>query len=524
MSDARTVGVLVLYNQPRAAAPDSARCTESDAGILAEVAAVEEALRTLRRPFRTVAVQTLADVPRALRTGSERIVVNLVETLSGDVFDVCLVPAVCRALGCEPTGNGATAQTMALDKWIAKAALQGAGAPTPWAVAVPPGATPPMPPAGVRRVIVKPLRVDASEGIDPGSVLDALDASALRAAVERVHARFGHPALVEEFIDGREVNVSLVRRGAELVVMPLAEIDFSAFPAGMPRIVDYAAKWIEDSFAYRNTPRILPADFDPATAERIRDAARAAWHALGCEDYARVDLRVTADGRPMVLEVNPNPDIAPDAGFAAAMHAAGWSFADFVAALLDNAAARLASAGLRRETDAQAAEVLPLAACGGAAFARRTVAADRDAILGLLADTGVFFDFELDIAREVLDEAIRDGAGGHYQSYTAVRRADGAVAGWVCFGPAPCTEGTFDAYWLAVDAGCRKLGVGRALMTLCEELIARRGGRRVVVETAGRVAYEGTRRFYERVGYVECGRVPDFYGDGDDKVMYLRTL
>jgi len=119
--------------------------------------------------------------------------------------------------------------------------------------------------------------------------------------------------------------------------MPLAEIDFSAFPPGMTRIVDYTAKWKTDSFEYLNTPRVIPAPFEESVARRIRVAAAAAWLAAGCRGYARVDFRVAADGTPWVLEVNPNPDISPDAGFAAALKAGGVEYASFVEAVVKNA-------------------------------------------------------------------------------------------------------------------------------------------------------------------------------------------
>ena len=125
-------------------------------------------------------------------------------------------------------------------------------------------------------------------------------------------------------------------------MLPLAEIDFSAFEAGRPRIVGYEAKWLEDSFEYQHTPRIIPAPLPKRVAERIRELAAAACRTLSCFEYCRVDFRLDKANRPYVLEVNANPDISPDAGFAAAIEAAGISYPAFVKLEIDNAVSQSA--------------------------------------------------------------------------------------------------------------------------------------------------------------------------------------
>ena len=148
---------------------------------------------------------------------------------------------------------------------------------------------------------------------------------------------------------------------------------------------------------------------------------------------------------------------------------------------------------------------------------------DRQAILELLEGTGFFRPGEVAIAAEVLDEALEEGPTGHYQSFTA-EDPDGHPVGWVCFGPTPCTVGTFDIYWIAVAPGRQGGGLGKALMAHAERLIAERGGRLVVVETAGAERYHSTRQFYLRVGYQEAARIQDFYAPGDDKVVFTKCL
>lgn len=147
---------------------------------------------------------------------------------------------------------------------------------------------------------------------------------------------------------------------------------------------------------------------------------------------------------------------------------------------------------------------------------------DRDAILEFMRGTGMFRPDEIDIAAEVLDDALAAGPAGHYQSYTA--ELFGRIVGWVCFGPTPCTVGTYDIYWIAVDQSMQGKGIGKALMTHSEQLIRQLGGRLAIVETNGREEYNPTRQFYLRCGYTLAARVQDFYSIGDDKVIFTKVL
>jgi D-alanine-D-alanine ligase-like ATP-grasp enzyme/ribosomal protein S18 acetylase RimI-like enzyme len=503
-------GVLILYNLPRAGdGASDVPCPESDAGVLDEVEGVAEALTALGVPFRRSGVRRLSDVASEVTVAPETTVFNLVESLAGDAQDFNLVPALCRAFGKASTGSDTPCLLQCLDKWRTKAVLRAAGVPTPRAVVVSetdqlPQPVPPGP------LIVKPVQAEASEGIGKDSVFREASPP-LWDAVRRVQRLFGGSALIEQFIDGREVNVSLLERGGELLVLPLAEIEFVDFPPGRPRIVDYPAKWLVDTFEYRNTVRRIPTSLPEAVADRVRRYARTAWQALGCRDYARVDFRLDEKLRPYVLEVNANPDISPGAGFAAALAAGGISFAEFVETTVRNALARLPSA-LPSPPTAPAAEP----------SIRWSQPEERDAILAIVAQTGAFRPEEVAVAREVLDAALSAGPDGQYQSYTAL--AGGGVVGWVCFGPTPCTQGTFDLYWLAVDPHGQGRGIGTALVSYVERMAVLRGGRMMIVETAGREAYDAARRFYRKLGYEEHARLTDFYAPSDDKVVYVKRL
>jgi D-alanine-D-alanine ligase len=341
LSAQRPRSVLILHNRPRLLSGEGgARFSESDAGVLHEVAAVAKALDAIGIPHRTGGVLRLDEVGAVVSAGSEEAVFNLVESLEGERWDFCMVPAVCRALGRAVTGCGAASQTLTLDKWVTKSVLLSHGIPTPRAAVVPQGAGLVAAEIPGGDLIVKPVSTDASEGIDAASVVRTADRGRLLEAVSRVHDTLGQPALVEQYIEGREFNVSVLESGGRATVMPVAEIEFVGFPSDKPRIVDYTAKWIEDSFEYRNTQRRVPADLPEKTASEIARWALAAWRALHCSDYARVDFRLDERLQPYVLEINANPDISPDAGFSAALTAGRVSFDAFVEKVLANAMAR----------------------------------------------------------------------------------------------------------------------------------------------------------------------------------------
>jgi len=487
------------------------------------VQAVSEALDRLHVPHRAVGVRRLEDLPAVLSASEEPVVFNLVEGFWANPGQANLVPAVITSFDKACTGNDAQGLLWSLDKWQCKSLLAAAGLPTPKGAIVPPGQSIPARGLFDGPYIVKPVQTDASEGIDKTSIVPD-KGRALKDAVRRIHDRIGQPALIEQYIEGRELNISVINRKGDLEVLPLAEIDFSAFEGGRPRIVGYEAKWLEDSFEFSHTPRIIPAPLPRRLAQQIRDLAVGACRALHCSEYCRVDFRLDKDNRPYVLEVNANPDISPEAGFAAALAAAGISYKTFVQLAVDNA--------LRRNSQGRVRTTHPFS--GGRegrlrADNRPSVAIDvrwcrpedRQTVLSFLADTRFFRPDEIDIAREVLDAALAEGPQGHYQSFVA--QVDGETVGWICYGPTPCTIGTFDIYWIGVASTWQGRGIGRVLTAFAEQAIRDRGGRLFVVETSGRETYTPTRRFYEALGYHQAASIPDFYGPGDPRVIFIKA-
>jgi D-alanine-D-alanine ligase len=152
---------------------------------------------------------------------------------------------------------------------------------------------------------------------------------------------------------------------------------------------------------------------------------------------------------------------------------------------------------------------------------RHLNAADRGRIEEVTRAVGLFREEEIHIALEVFDEAIRIPESGSYTGLGA--DLEGRLAGWICWGATPCTLGTYDLYWMAVDPSVQGSGIGTALLVEMERRLAGIA-RLVVVETAGRPDYGPTRAFYEARGYRPVATVPDFYAPGDDQVVFVKEV
>lgn len=152
---------------------------------------------------------------------------------------------------------------------------------------------------------------------------------------------------------------------------------------------------------------------------------------------------------------------------------------------------------------------------------------DRSDVERLLASTGMFTTVEIAIALELVDAAITGGEASGYSIFVLDTSSDPAtreVHGYVCFGPTPLTEGTYDLYWIAVERSAQGRGYGRTLLEFVEHAVRERAGRLLLIETSSQDAYGGTIRFYERNGYPLIARIPDFYRPRDDKLVFAKKL
>jgi D-alanine-D-alanine ligase len=185
---------------------------------------------------------------------------------------------------------------------------------------------------------VKLVHEDASIGITEANV--CANATALRTRSRELMTEHEQPVLAERYVEGREINVTIFGSGQNTEVLPLHEIDFAAMPDDRPKIVSYAAKWDENHVDYAGTKPVPLRGASAAVIAEIERVSRAAFQAVDLRDYGRVDLRVDAQGIPWVIDVNPNPDISPDAGVTRAAAAAGMTYPQMVN--------RIATLALRR--------------------------------------------------------------------------------------------------------------------------------------------------------------------------------
>ena len=326
--------VAVLHNAPVLPAWHSDAISESDVVDVARALADALASQGLE-PVLLPAGPPLSSLLRDLEACAPDVVFNLIEGFGGRTDHATQMTGLLELLGVPFTGCPSDALAVCVSKSRAKALLRGHGLPTaPFAV-VRPGASVPDWPHGWP-VVVKPDAEDGSLGIDQGSV--APDRARLAARVEQIWERYGGAALIEAYLPGPEYNVGLVGL-PDPESLPVAEIAFEPRADAWP-IVTYDAKWSPGSPDDRATPVQCPAALAVEQADRLGSLAVAAYLVTGCRDVARVDLRLDAAGMPMILEVNPNPDLGPTAGWARALRVSGRDYAATLAALVRQAWAR----------------------------------------------------------------------------------------------------------------------------------------------------------------------------------------
>ncbi len=320
--------VLILYNEP--VLPEDHPDAESEREILSTVEAVENNLVAAHFPTHKLGISTDArPLLDGLREMQPDVVFNLFEGTGDHGHTEAYVAGLLEWSGIPFTGCPAQALGLARDKARTKYLLQGAGLPTAPFFVVENLPVPPSPLAWP--VIVKPVHQDASVGIDQGSVVT--DQDQLTQRVTRLLETYGPPVLVEEFIRGRELGIALIEH-PDLKPLPISEILFVEDDPAFWPIITYDAKWNPGSRDYEATPPRYPAAVSPRLARRLEAIGRQAFRLLGCRDYARIDFRVKPSGKPYVLEVNPNPDFSPSAGFSGGLNSAGIAHAQFTVDLV----------------------------------------------------------------------------------------------------------------------------------------------------------------------------------------------
>jgi D-alanine-D-alanine ligase len=313
----------LLFNQPR----DNALPDELDVLVQAEF--IEKNLKelgieTYRKGITSDFMNEMAD----LAGKRPDFVFNIVESINNKGELCYFIPALLNMYSIPYTGNPVEAMFITTSKALTSRTLRSAGITNPGAYS--PSQYNQLIPGN--RYIIKPIWEDGSLGITSESVFTFIP------EYENKLKNYKDTHwLIEDFIDGREFNISILpgEKGPE--VMPPAEMLFHNYNGSQPKIVDFKAKWEEDSFEYENTIREFPGDsLNPILRERIISAALQCWDVFGLKGYARVDMRIDNNEIPYVIEVNANPCLSPDSGLAAATIEAGLPFTNVIQRIIND--------------------------------------------------------------------------------------------------------------------------------------------------------------------------------------------
>jgi D-alanine-D-alanine ligase len=313
----------VLFNSPVMPSRGEDIDYMADAEVEEQVEKVEEALEKLDLKYKRLPlVESVESLVKELKAYGPDVVINLCEGAFGDSHLEMNVPLILELFKVPYTGSPPLALGLCQNKGLTKDVLKAKKILTPqyqvlnrvedWNGKI------------TYPLFVKPLSEDGSIGITKESFVR--NYVELKKRVEYIIKSYRQPVLVEKYIYGRELNVAILDN-TKMKVLPISEIKFKF--SDEPKIVDYCAKWLKESEEYKNTVPKCPAELEPSILDLVEREALQAYTAIGCRDYARIDIRLKRE-TPYVLEVNPNPDISIDGGFARSLRASGISYEEFI--------------------------------------------------------------------------------------------------------------------------------------------------------------------------------------------------
>ena len=301
------------------------------------IRAVEAALASRHR---VSLVNAAADPWAEFRSLRPDLVFNIAEGLNGASREA-QIPAMLDYLDLPYTGSDPVTLGLCLDKQRAKEVLSYHRIPTPRFSVVRSLAE--IPQRLRYPLLVKPTLEGSSKGVTDKALVH--DRKGLLRQVDWVLANYGQPALIEEFLPGREFTVALLGNGASLRTLPIVEIDFSTLPTGVNPIYSFEAKWLWDQEEDPLKIFACPAPLEPLLQRSIEETCKRAFNALGCRDWCRIDVRLDARGVPNIIELNPLPGILPrpeqNSCFPKAARAAGLTYDAMILSVVDAACQRL---------------------------------------------------------------------------------------------------------------------------------------------------------------------------------------
>jgi len=309
----------------------SADPKDDELDVLDQVKIVSQALKELN--YQVVEYQIDLNLSKAIKEIKKInpfFIFNLAETLDNKGEFAYIPGAILTYLNIPFSGNPLIPLFFAANKVLAKEQLTNIGIKTPpWVTLDQLSKI-----KKNKKYILKPTWEEGSLGLDEDSVFDGSDT----AFIKKIATKNKNYFFVEEFIEGREFNVSIMGTKEGPVVLPIAEMTFLKYPEGKPRIMGYTAKWKEDSFEYKNTRRTfkLPAA-DKDIKEEIERICKKCWNSFGFKGYVRIDFRMAADRVPLVIDMNLNPCISESGGFIAATQKAGIKFVKVIEQIVEEA-------------------------------------------------------------------------------------------------------------------------------------------------------------------------------------------
>ena len=482
----------------------------------------------------------LEGIKENLKAFQPDIVFNLVESLAGQGRLIGLFPMLLETMKISYTGSRADAIMSTSNKITAKKQMVAEKLATPlWLGPYPPerfNRSVPRQFSNIKDIkwLIKSVWEHASLGMSEDPLIVTESVEELEALMKSRSPMLGESCFAEAYIEGREFNLSLLASPMGPEVLPPAEIIFEGYGEDKPRIVGYHAKWDPQSYEYHHTPRCFSFTAkDEPLIQTLKQVAVMCWHLFDLDGYARIDFRVDPGSNPWILEINTNPCLSPDAGFAAALEEAGLSYTDAIRRILENALNGRISMDVSTiessyHKGCPADESMPVDPCPNGVCLSPLVyrfepePEDVPRIRNMVQSTGFFRDSEIEVAVELIEERLEKGPASGYYFVFALQHQ--RLVGYSCFGPIACTVSSHDLFWIVVSPEVQGNGFGRHILAETERQIRQQGGVRVYVETSMRSQYDSTRIFYERCGYRLASVLDHFYDIDDHKATYYKVL
>jgi len=322
--------VVILHSD---VAPDA---SEDELDCLRQAETISGALSQLYyEPFLLPFVLDLSKTINALTSLRPHFVFNLVETINTKGSLIYFAPALLDHLNIPYTGSGTDAIYLTSNKPLAKKLMQAAGIATPAWIS----------PKGIRSgqapsatFLLKAVWEHASVGLNEESIITLDAATDILSTMKDRQKKIGGNCFAEAYIEGREFNISLIAGPSGCMALPAAEMQFMDYGADKLKLLNYSAKWVEGSFEYENTSRTMEfSEEDAGLIAELQEIAKKCWNLFDLRGYARVDFRVDKNGKPWVLEINANPCLSLEAGFAFAMEKASFKYHEGIALIIDDA-------------------------------------------------------------------------------------------------------------------------------------------------------------------------------------------